>query len=718
MQGRNVTMDELIERVAGALELGDDRVRAALELLDDDNTVPFIARYRKDATGGLDETEIREVRREAERLRELESRRETVLETIDEQGELTEELRAAIESAETKTELEDLYAPYRPKRRTRGMRAVEAGLEPVAETILEGGSVREVAADHRSDEYPEVGDVIDGAVDIVAERVADHSEIRQYVRDRARREGDLVCKRRRGADDDPKFEQYHGFRAPLSEVQPHQVLAIRRGENEKELSAGLGVDDDAFVGVIRERSGGPEGGEAAEWFERAVREAWDRLLHPRTERHLLSELEEAADEHAIEVFAVNLENLLMQPPLPGRSVLGVDPGYKSGCKVAAVDAEGRFRESSKIFVHDSREQEAVETVRGVVEAHDIDIVAVGNGTASREAEEAVAEAIDGTEVSYAVVDEAGASVYSASETAGREFPDVDVSVRGAISIARRLQDPLAELVKIDPASIGVGMYQHDVDDGRLVDELEAVVEDVVHSVGIDLNTASRDLLAHVSGIGPTLAGRIVDHRDKGGAFDSRRELEEIRGVGAKTFEQAAGFLRIREGDEPLDDTSIHPDNYPLARELREEVGAAVGAEAFEELAEAASDERLAELGDGHGAGPRAVETVLAALSRPGRDPREEVDPPELRSDVLEMEDLTEGMEVSGTVRNVVDFGAFVDIGVKEDGLVHVSEMADRYVEDPHEVVGVGDRVDVLVESVDIERGRIGLSMRRAGVGGG
>lgn len=704
-------MDEIIDRVAGALDLRDDQVRSALELLDDDNTVPFIARYRKDATGGLDETQIREVREEADRLRELESRRETVLETIAEQGELDAELRAEIEGAETRTELEDLYAPYRPKRRTRGMRAIDAGLEPVAEALVEGGSVREVAAGHTNDEYPSVEDVVDGAVDIVAERIADDPDIRQYVRDRARREGALVSERRRGADDDPNFEQYRGFRVDLSDAEPHQVLAIRRGENEKELSAGVEVDDEAFVEAIRRRVDGPDGGEAREPFDAAIREAWDRLLHPRTERQLLSELEEEADEHAISVFAVNLENLLMQPPLPGHGVLGVDPGYKSGCKVAAVDDEGRFRESWKIFVHDDRSDDAVETVREAVESHEIDVVAVGNGTASREAEEVVAEAVGGTDASYAVVDEAGASVYSASEIAQQEFPEVDVSVRGAISIARRLQDPLAELVKIDPESIGIGMYQHDVDDARLSDELDAVVEDVVHDVGIDLNTASRALLAHVSGIGPTLADRIVDYREEYGAFESRRELEEIRGIGAKTFEQAAGFLRIRDGEEPLDDTSIHPDNYDLARALRREVGAPIGSDGYAAALEGASGGRLEEFGRRYGTGRRAVEAILEALAEPGRDPRDELDPPELRSDVLEMEDLTEGMEVSGTVRNVVDFGAFVDIGVKEDGLVHVSEMADRYVEDPHDVVAVGDQIDVVIQSVEPDRGRIGLSMR-------
>jgi uncharacterized protein len=700
------------ERVADALDLEADSVASALHLLDDDNTVPFIARYRKDATGGLDETQIREVRREAQRLRDLESRRQTILETIREQGALDDQLREAIEAADSKTALEDLYAPYRPKRRTRGKKALEAGLEPVADALMHDGAFQQQARDRQTDEYPSTSAVLDGAADIIAERVADDPDIRKYVRQRATRQGAITCKRRRGADKDPNFENYYGFQAPVTKIEPHQVLAIRRGENEKALSASLEVDDDAFVGWIRRQIDRPDGGEARRRVDAAIEDAWQRLLHPRTERHIRGELEEQADDHAIGVFAVNLKNLLMQPPLPDRSVLGVDPGYRSGCKLAAVDREGRFRASDKMFVHDDRKQGAIDTIREMVDTHEIDVVAIGNGTASRETERAVADALDDVDAVYAMVDEAGASVYSASETAQREFPDLDVSIRGAISIARRLQDPLAELVKIDPESIGVGMYQHDVDDSRLSDELAAVVEDVVHAVGIDLNTASRDLLAHVSGIGPTLADRIVEYRNDHGLFESRRQLDDVHGVGAKTFEQAAGFLRIRDGAEPLDNTSIHPDNYAIARRLLDTFDGDLGGSNLSTTIDGLDKTDVQSLANRTDAGVRTVESVLEALAHPGRDPRDDVDPPELRSDVLSMEDLTEGMKVGGTVRNVVDFGAFVDIGVKEDGLVHVSEMADRYVDDPHEIVAVGDRIDVVVQSIDIEQGRIGLSMKQ------
>lgn len=712
-------MPEIESRLARTLNFDDDQVRAVLSLLDDDNTVPFIARYRKDQTGGLDENDIREIRSEAERLRELESRRSTILETIDEQGELDDELRRAINAAETKTKLEDLYAPYRPKRQTRGKKALEAGLEPVADALVNDGNFRRLASEHPCDTYSTVSEVLDGACDIIAERVADDPDIRQYVRQRASRQGKLVCRKRRGADEDPNFENYYDFRAKVTDVEQHQILAIRRGENEKALSAKLEVGDDAFVNWIkRQVENRPDGGEARRLVDSAIEDAWNRLLHPRTERHIRAELESEADDHAISVFAVNLKNLLMQPPLPGRAVLGVDPAYRSGCKLAVVDREGRYRGSNKVFVHDDRRDDAVETIQQMIVDRDIDIVAVGNGTASRETEEVVAESISDidTDVAYAMVDEAGASVYSASDVAQREFPDLDVSIRGAISIARRLQDPLAELVKIDPESIGVGMYQHDVDSNRLSDELEAVVEDVVHSVGIDLNTASRELLAHVSGIGPTLAERIVEYREDHGRFRSRDELNDVSGIGAKTFEQAAGFLRIRNGAEPLDDTSIHPDNYDVARDLLDELNGALGDDdAVGDIdAIRRNTEQVEQIADRNDVGPHTVESVLNALAEPGRDPRQDVDAPELRRDVLTMEDLAEGMQVNGTVRNVVDFGAFVDIGVKEDGLIHVSEMADRYVDNPHEIVGVGDQVDVRVTSINRDRGRIGLSLLPAG----
>ena len=710
-------------KIARALDLESDQVETALDLLDADNTVPFIARYRKDATGGLDEVQIREVEQEADRLRQLESRRQSVLETIDEQGELDAELREAIESASTRTQLEDLYAPYRPKRRTKGKKAVDAGLKPVADAIRAGEDFRSLATSKTCEEYPKTLDVLEGARDIIAEQVADDPEVRKYARRQMENQGRLVCKKRRGADEDPNFEIYYDFSTSVQSAKPHQVLAIRRGEKEKALSAGVEVDEESVLGWIRNHVDRPDGSEARKHVDEACEDAWGRLLHPRTERHVRSNLEEEADAHAIGVFAVNLENLLLQPPLPGRRVMGIDPGYRTGCKVAIVDAHGRLEETDHIYVHDNREQEARETIARYLDEAEVDVVAIGNGTASRETEEVVAEAVSDFladpdtegDPAYAMVDEAGASVYSASESARREFPDLDVSMRGAISIARRLQDPLAELVKIDPKSIGVGMYQHDVDQNRLADELAAVVEDVVNSVGIDLNAASRELLANVSGIGPALAERIVEHREAEGNFQSRDELSEVRGIGSKTFEQAAGFLRIRQGSEPLDDTAIHPENYRLARALLQACDAELGSDALADALDRMGEEgRLDQLAERHDAGRRTLEDIVDSLTRPGRDPRDELDPPELRRDVLGIDDLAEGMQLTGTVRNVVDFGAFVDVGVKEDGLVHISEMADSYVDNPHEVVGVGDQIDVVVTSVDVDRGRIGLSIRRAG----
>jgi uncharacterized protein len=701
-------------RVASELNLTARQVESALELLDQDNTVPFIARYRKDQTDGLDEVELREIEREAGRLRDLESRREMVLETIREQGELDDELEQAIRSAETRSRLDDLYAPYRPKRRTKGAKAVEAGLQPVADAILNAGDIDAAAAEHTCEAYDTPKAVMMGACDIIAEQVADDPEVRDFVRRRMRDSGRLTCRQRRGGDDDPTFEIYYDFSASLDQVKNHQILAIRRGENEKVLSAGIDVDDEAICRRISHHLNDERSGRASKLVDRAIEDGYSRLLHTRIERELRAELEDRADEHAIGVFAVNLENLLLQPPLPDRRVLAIDPGYRTGCKVAIVDETGALVETGQIYVHDTRREEAQIKLVDWIADFDIDVVAIGNGTASRETEEVVAEVVGqlDRQVRYAMVDEAGASVYSASEIAREEFPDLDVSLRGAVSIGRRLQDPLAELVKIDPKSIGVGMYQHDVDQTRLAEALDAVVEDVVHAVGVDLNSASRALLSRVSGIGPTLARRIVEHRDEHGRFQRRRDLRDVRGIGAKTYEQAAGFLRIRDGEEPLDNTAIHPDDYTVARHILDLAGAHLGDPALQPaLDELESAGNLEDVKASHDIGELTLSDVLDALVEPGRDPRDDVDPPQLRSDVLTLEDLHEGMELTGTVRNVVDFGAFVDIGVKEDGLVHISEMADRYIENPHEVVGVGDQIDVRVVSVDADRGRIGLSMK-------
>lgn len=701
------------KRIAKSLDLSPKSVRRTLALLDEGNTVPFIARYRKEQTGDLDEVQIRDVAKEAEEIRQLEDRRETILRSLDDQGVLDEELRGEIEEATTRARLEDLYAPYRPRRMTRGRRALEAGLEPLARRIEEGEDPRDEAAEFVGEEFSTVDEVLGGARDILAEEMSDDAEIRDYVRSRARKKGTVVCKKRRGADGDPKYEMYTEFSSPVQRIKPHQVLAIRRGEQEKELSAGIDIDDEEVIQwICRRRITGR--GRGMRHHREAIEDGYSRLLHPSIERDVRRELEEVADEHAIGVFSVNLKNLLLQPPMPATVVLGIDPGMRTGCKMAVVGTTGELVDTGQCWIHDGRKKQAPEAIRKKVRAHDVDIVGIGNGTGSRETERAVGEALrEVDETQYAIVDEAGASVYSASEVARREFPELDVSVRGAVSIARRLQDPLAELVKIDPKAIGVGMYQHDVNQVVLQESLEAVVEDVVNAVGVDLNAASQPLLARVSGIGPTLAKRIVAHRDEEGRFESRRQLHDVRGVGAKTFRQCAGFLRIRNGKEPLDNTGIHPENYDLARAVLNEVGAEPGESGLAaKLRQLEQKGRLGALAERFDVGDLTLSDICDALCEPGRDPRDELDPPKLRSDILKMEDLQEGMRLQGTVRNVVDFGAFVDIGVKEDGLVHISEMADRYVDNPYDEVGVGDQIDVVVLSVDADRGRIGLSIKR------
>ncbi len=706
----------IAQRVAKQLGVKVQQVQGTLSLLDDGNTVPFIARYRKERTGNLDEVQIRDVAQTAGDLRQLEERRESILETIKEQDALTGELRAELERADTMARLEDLYAPYKPKRRTRGQKAREAGLDPVAEAIWKGGDIDKVAASHRTEDFETVEDVIAGARDIIAEEIADDAEVRDYVRREAKKHGKLSCRRRRGGDEDPNFKLYFEFSASLKQAKPHQVLAIRRGENEKVLSAGLDVDDDKLTKWISRQKNDAKSSYGRRLVDEAIEDGYKRLVHTSIERDVRRELEDEAEEHAIGVFALNLKNLLLQPPLPGRRILGIDPGYRTGCKMTVVDQTGELIDTGTIYVHDGRKDRAPDEIKKFVERHDVDVVAIGNGTGSRETEQAAADAIRGLdrEVGYTIVDEAGASVYSASDIARREFPDLDVSVRGAVSIARRLQDPLAELVKIDPKSIGVGMYQHDLNQTRLQESLDAVVEDVVNGVGVDINSASEPLLARVAGIGPTLAGRILEYRAEQGQVKSRAELKEVRGLGAKTFEQCAGFLRIRDGKEPLDKTGIHPESYALARDILREAGAELGDDRLDkDLERLRSAGKLDRLADKHGVGKFTLKDVIDALCRPGRDPRDQFDPPKLRSDVLTMDDLKEGMRLTGTVRNVVDFGAFVDIGVKQDGLVHISELADRYVKNPHDVVSVGEQIDVVVMSVDQKRGRIGLSRKQA-----
>lgn len=700
------------KQIADNLDISTNQVQGALQLLNDGNTVPFIARYRKEQTGGLNEVQIRNVKKEADKLQALEDRRETILETIQEQGALTDQLETKIQNASSQTELEDLYTPYRPRRQTRATRAREANLEPVARAIEENRDLRKRARSHRTEEYPTVEDVLQGARDILAEEMAHDPDVRKFLRKKARNEGKISCTKRRGADGDPTFETYTDFSEPVERIDPHQVLAIRRGESEKELSAELDLNDELMVKMIA-RNLVEADGETGKQHRKAIQEGYKRLLLPAIERDVRGELEQQADQHAIQNFSINLKNLLLQPPMPDSVILGIDPGLRTGCKMAVIDETGTLLETETCYVHDDRRDNAIETIQTLVHQFHVDLVAIGNGTASRKTEKTVSRALKETDdIQFAIIDEAGASVYSASEIAREEFPNLDVSMRGAVSIARRLQDPLAELVKIDPRSIGVGMYQHDVDQNDLEEALNAVVEDVVNSVGVDLNSASIPLLSRVAGIGSTLAERIVEYREEHGEFHSREQLKNVRGMGPKTFRQCAGFLRIRNGTEPLDNTGIHPENYDFARSILTEVNARPGSENLDrKLTDLRQNGQLEQLADRHDAGPETRSQLLEALQTPGRDPRDQLDPPDLRSDVLTMEDLEKGMQLQGKVRNVVDFGAFVDIGVKEDGLLHISEMADRYIDNPHEEVNAGDQLQVVITDIDLEQNQISLSRK-------
>jgi uncharacterized protein len=708
-----MTQDTTAATIAANLTLKLSQVTGCLELLDEGATVPFIARYRKERTGGLDEVQIRAVAEEAARLRALEERRATILKGLGEQGVTDAKLLAAIRAADELTRLEDLWAPYRPKRQTRAQKAQDAGLGVLADAIAaDSADVERIAARLICEGFADVDAVMSGACDILAERVSDDAEARASVRRAMAERGRLVSKKRRGADEDPKYKNYVDFESPTHRLRPHQVLAIRRGEQEKKLSSGIEVDDERLIEGLRGRFNSARKPKPRALWDSAVEDGYKRLLKPAVERDARGKLEEDADARAIEVFALNVTQLLMQPPMPARRVLGLDPGFRTGCKIAIIDEVGALLAVDHLYIHDARAAQAPGQLVALCKRHKVELIAIGNGTAGRESEEVVARAVKQLGgVQYAIVDEAGASVYSASDVAREEFPELDVSLRGAVSIARRLQDPLAELVKIDPRSIGVGMYQHDVNQEALGRRLAAVVEDVVNRVGVDLNSASAPLLTHVAGIGPGLAKRIVEHRGKEGAFVKRDGLLKVKGLGPKTFEQCAGFVRVR-GVDVLDATGIHPERYALARAIMKAAGAdKPGPGLTIPIARLDRDGTLARLAAEHKVGKATMDDVLAELQRPGRDPREELDPPMLRADVLSMDDLREGMWLTGTVRNVVDFGAFVDLGVKQDGLVHISQMADGFVKNPYEVVSVGDHVRVRVVEIDAGRKRIALSMR-------
>jgi uncharacterized protein len=712
--------------IAADLGVQAGQVARSIELFDAENTVPFVARYRKEVTGGLDEAQLRTILERLTYLRNLEARKETVLKSIAEQGKLTDELRGRIEAVAALQELEDLYLPYKPKRRTRATIARERGLEPLAAQMLSqeltGGNLAEIAAAYVGAEVPTPEDALAGARDIIAEGVAEDADVRARVRDQTRREAWLVVKVADPAKDERGvYQVYYDYREQLHKIPPHRFLAINRGEREGILKIKLEGPDDELIRAIQKRMVTNPRSVFSEQIRLAVADGYKRLLAPSIETELRGELSGSSDEHAIETFATNLRQLLLQPPVRTKTVVGVDPGFRTGCKVALVDATGKFLGGTTIYPHEpqKRRQEAKTILLKLIE-QGADIIAIGNGTASRETEALAAEVIaearahlgQARELAYIIVNEAGASVYSASDLARAEFPDLDVSMRGAVSIARRLQDPLAELVKIDPKSIGVGLYQHDVNQKQLASTLDAVVESAVNHVGVDVNTASAPLLSYVAGISRRVAEAIVKHRDEHGPFRRRSDLRKVKGLGDKTYQQAIGFLKIPGGHERLDNTFIHPESYPVVERLFDYLEVKGDEkdlpQKIERLRKQASLSELASLLE---TGEPTLVDILESLARPGRDPRDELPPPLLRQDVLSIEDLKEGMILNGTVRNVVDFGAFVDIGVKQDGLVHISQLADRYIKSPFEVVNVGDVVKVKVVKVDAERGRIGLSMK-------
>lgn len=715
---------EIIQQLAEELGLKPQQVENTVRLLDEGNTIPFIARYRKEATGELDETVLRTLAERLDYLRSLQNRKAEITRLIEAQGKLTPEISSSIQAAASLQELEDLYRPFRPKRKTRASVAKEKGLEPLAELLLaqQAEDPRHLAAPFLSDEVASVEEALQGAQDILAEQFADDPAHRALIRKFIYDTGLLVTER---TDEDipeaDEFKMYFDYVEDAAKIPPHRVLAINRGERLGVLRVKVVADLERIFSLLSREIITNGASPAASYLRAAIEDGYARLLGPSLEREIRNALTEKAEEHAIEIFAKNLRDLLMQSPVRGRRVLGIDPAFRTGCKAAVVDEFGQLLEYTTIYPHEPQRRwaEALQTLAALVEKHGINLITIGNGTASRETERLVAELIKThcPRVQYLVINEAGASVYSASELARREFPELDVSMRGAVSIARRVQDPLAELVKIEPKSLGVGQYQHDVNQKALAGTLDSVVESCVNHVGVNLNTASSSLLKYVSGLSAKTAQAIVDHREESGIFLTRAELKKVKGIGPKTFEQAAGFLRISEGTEPLDNTAVHPESYSLARQILKLIGAGPDdlrdKETLSQIREKLKTLNVEKVAEELGAGVPTVRDIIATLGQPGRDPRDELPPPLFRADVLTLEDLRPGMVLQGTVQNVVDFGAFVDIGVNKAGLVHISQLSDAYVRHPTEVVQVGDIVTVRVLSVDADLGRISLSMKQS-----
>lgn len=713
----------IAERLAAELGLNQWQVDNTIALIDEGNTIPFISRYRKEVTGSLNDEVLRAFDERLTYLRNMEQRKEDVKRIISEQGKLTPEIEEAIEKAEKLAEIEDIYRPFRPKRRTRATIAKEKGLEPLADILLaqelKDGNIEEIAAEYINEEkgVSTFEEAILGAQDIIAETISDNADFRKAIREKTFQKGILVSKA--STEEDSVYRNYYDFQEPASKIAPHRVLAIDRGEKEKFLSVVISIEEEVILNYLYKKVISKESSITSEYVRLATEDAYKRLIAPSIDNEIRNELTANAQEQAMKVFKVNLKNLLMQPPIRGHIVLGLDPGYRTGCKLGVVDATGKVLDTNVIYIthSDAKLEEAKKIVKALITKYDINLVSIGNGTASKESEIFISNLLKEMperNVKYIMTNEAGASVYSASKLAAEEFPDFDVTQRSAVSIARRVQDPLAELVKIEPKAIGVGQYQHDMNQKLLGETLGGVVEDCVNSVGVDLNTASAPLLSYISGINSSIAGNVVKYREEEGKFTSRTQLKKVSKLGPKAYEQCAGFLRIIDGKNILDNTSVHPESYPAAEKLLELCGFSLddvkkgNISALETKVKQIGFEKVANTLE---IGVPTLMDIISEMLKPGRDPRENIEQPVLRSDVMSMEDLKPDMILTGTVRNVIDFGAFVDIGVHQDGLVHISQLSDSYVKHPMDVVGIGDIVQVKVLEVDVAKKRISLTMK-------
>ncbi|MCX7921132.1 MAG: RNA-binding transcriptional accessory protein [Clostridia bacterium] len=715
-------MADIIAQLIQEFNLKPFQVQNTVKLIDDGNTIPFIARYRKEMTGELNDQVLRELHERLVYLRNLETRREDVRRLIEEQGKLTDDISAALSKAVTLQEIEDIYRPFKPKRRTRATIAKEKGLEPLAKIIFDQqlmkGNIEDIVQPFINPEkgVNTVEEALNGAMDIIAEDISDNAVLRKGIRGMFFRYGMIVSQAKK--EEDSVYRMYYDFKEPVAKIAKHRVLAINRGEKEEFLQVKIDVPAEQVVSYLKANVVSKPRSITTQYVENAVEDSYDRLIFPSVEREVRNELTELAEEQAMKVFAENLRNLLLQPPVKGRVVLGLDPAYRTGCKIAVVDDTGKVFETTVIYPTppQNKVEEAKKVLKNLIEKHKVDIISIGNGTASKESEIFVAELLKelDREVYYMVVSESGASVYSASKLGAEEFPDFDVALRSAVSIARRLQDPLAELVKIDPKAVGVGQYQHDMNQKKLGESLGAVVEDCVNSVGVDLNTASSSLLSYISGVNSSIAKNIVEYRETNGKFKKRAELKKVKKLGEKAFEQCAGFLRIGEGENILDNTSVHPESYEAVQKLLKIMGYTledIKLKKLGNLKQEVENKGIGDVAKEVGVGIPTLRDIINELLKPGRDPRDELPKPILLTDVLHIEDLRPGMVLTGTVRNVADFGAFVDIGVHQDGLVHISELSDKFIRNAMEVVAVGDIVKVKVLDVDVQRKRISLSMK-------